>query len=75
MHCFITTNRDQLPDDIVSIFGKHSCTFGFATHLFSHELKFIQGEKDTLKTLGLFLQLRVASAIHPAYTCKLIGPK
>lgn len=44
MHCFVTTNRDLLPDDVVSVFAKTSCTFGFATHLFSAELKAIAGE-------------------------------
>ncbi len=33
------TNRDVLPDDLVSVFYKQNCQFGFATHLFGSELK------------------------------------
>ena len=36
---FIDTNKDVVPDDIISVFHKHSCNFGFATHLFGSELK------------------------------------
>ena len=39
----LLTNRDQLPDDIVAIFAKQNCNFGFVSHLFSSELKGIQG--------------------------------
>ena len=43
----LETNRDVIPDDLVSIFHKHSCTFGFATHLFNTELKALYSE-DTV---------------------------
>ncbi|XP_037959001.1 myosin-G heavy chain-like, partial [Teleopsis dalmanni] len=36
---FLDTNRDVVPDDLVAVFYKHSCNFGFATHLFGSELK------------------------------------
>ncbi|XP_023247799.1 unconventional myosin-IXb-like [Copidosoma floridanum] len=36
---FLDTNKDVVPDDLVAVFYKHSCTFGFATHLFGSELK------------------------------------
>ncbi|XP_030380655.1 unconventional myosin-IXAa [Scaptodrosophila lebanonensis] len=36
---FLDTNRDVVPDDMVAVFYKHSCNFGFATHLFGSELK------------------------------------
>lgn len=36
---FLDTNRDVIPDDLVAVFYKHSCNFGFATHLFGSELK------------------------------------
>lgn len=36
---FLETNRDVVPDDIVSVFHKSTCNFGFATHLFGSELK------------------------------------
>lgn len=28
-----------MPDDLVAVFYKHTCNFGFATHLFGSELK------------------------------------
>lgn len=36
---FLDTNRDVVSDDLVSVFYKHTCNFGFATHLFGSELK------------------------------------
>ena len=36
---FLETNRDVIPDDLISIFHKQSCNFGFATHLFGTEIK------------------------------------
>lgn len=36
---FLSTNRDAIPDDVVIVFHKNYCTFGFATHLFGMEFK------------------------------------
>lgn len=36
---FLDTNRDVIPDDLVSVFARESCQFGFATHLFGNEIK------------------------------------
>lgn len=36
---FLGANKDVLSDDVVAVFHKSSCTFGFATHLFGVELK------------------------------------
>jgi dachs protein len=36
---FLDTNRDIISDDLVSVFYKHNCNFGFATHLFGTELR------------------------------------
>ncbi|KAL1128916.1 hypothetical protein AAG570_013450 [Ranatra chinensis] len=36
---FLDTNRDVVPDDLVAVFHKQHCNFGFATHLFGSELK------------------------------------
>ncbi|XP_050030454.2 uncharacterized protein dachs isoform X1 [Dermacentor andersoni] len=36
---FLETNRDVVPDDVVAVFHRSSCAFGFATHLFGSELK------------------------------------
>ena len=38
------TNRDQLPDDIVAVFARQSCNFGFVSHLFTPEIKMAGGE-------------------------------
>lgn len=37
--CGKDTNKDVVPDDLVAVFYKHTCSFGFATHLFGSELK------------------------------------
>jgi len=44
---FLDTNRDVIPDDLVAIFHKQSCQFGFATHLFGIEIKALYSE-DTV---------------------------
>ncbi|KAL7647373.1 UNVERIFIED_CONTAM: hypothetical protein RMT77_000969 [Armadillidium vulgare] len=36
---FLDTNKDIISDDLVSVFQKPACNFGFATHLFGSELK------------------------------------
>ncbi|KAL5018662.1 hypothetical protein ScPMuIL_004384 [Solemya velum] len=36
---FLDTNRDVIADDIVCIFSRQNCNFGFASHLFSKEIK------------------------------------
>ena len=36
---FLDTNRDVIPDDVVSVFSRETCQFGFATHLFGNEIK------------------------------------
>nr|XP_027238453.1 unconventional myosin-IXb-like [Penaeus vannamei] len=36
---FLDTNKDIISDDLVCVFHKQSCNFGFATHLFGSELK------------------------------------
>lgn len=36
---FLETNKDVIADDIVSVFAREQCQFGFATHLFGNELK------------------------------------
>ncbi|KAG1680496.1 Unconventional myosin-XV [Nymphon striatum] len=43
---FLDTNKDVVPDDVVSVFHKQSCTFGFATHLFGSDLKHLYTTYD-----------------------------
>ena len=40
---FLDCNRECRPDDLVSVFAKPSCSFGFCSHLFATELKILQG--------------------------------
>ena len=40
----IQQNRDHIPDDVVWVFAKQNCNFGFASHLFSSEIKVTHGE-------------------------------
>lgn len=43
---FLDTNRDVISDDLVSVFSaKHSCSFGFATHLFGTELRALYSQE------------------------------
>lgn len=42
---FLETNRDIISDDLVSVFYKHSCNFGFATHLFGTELRALYSQE------------------------------
>lgn len=36
---FLRANRDTVSDDVVAVFHKTSCTFGFATHLFGMQVR------------------------------------
>lgn len=45
---FLDTNRDVISDDLVSVFYKHSCNFGFATHLFGTELRALYLAQETV---------------------------
>ncbi|XP_071494240.1 unconventional myosin-X-like [Diadema antillarum] len=40
---FLERSRDVISDDVVAIFRRKGCNFGFATHLFAQELKLVQG--------------------------------
>lgn len=44
----LNVNRDSLTDDLITVFHKHHCDFGFATHIFSNELKGYQGKHNNL---------------------------
>ncbi|XP_017068583.2 LOW QUALITY PROTEIN: unconventional myosin-IXb [Drosophila eugracilis] len=49
---FLDTNRDVVPDDLVSVFYKHTCNFGFATHLFGSELKALYAQPQAPRGLS-----------------------
>ncbi|XP_030561790.1 unconventional myosin-X isoform X1 [Drosophila novamexicana] len=49
---FLDTNRDVVPDDLVAVFYKHSCNFGFATHLFGSELKALYAQQHAPRGLS-----------------------
>ncbi|XP_023237398.1 unconventional myosin-Va-like isoform X1 [Centruroides sculpturatus] len=42
---FLDTNRDVVPDDIISVFHTSTCTCGFATYLFGSELKALYSQE------------------------------
>lgn len=42
---FIEANSDKLCDDIISVFQKSICTFGFVSHLFGGELRLLLSKK------------------------------
>ena len=35
----LDTNRDTIPDDLICVFAKENCNFGFASHLFGNEIR------------------------------------
>lgn len=41
---FLQNNQDTLPDDVVSVFSKQNCNFGFVSHLFAQENKPVAGD-------------------------------
>uniref|UniRef100_T1GR94 Myosin motor domain-containing protein n=1 Tax=Megaselia scalaris TaxID=36166 RepID=T1GR94_MEGSC len=49
---FLDTNRDVVPDDLVAVFYKHTCNFGFATHLFGSELKALYNVENAPRGLS-----------------------
>uniref|UniRef100_A0A182IL01 Uncharacterized protein n=1 Tax=Anopheles atroparvus TaxID=41427 RepID=A0A182IL01_ANOAO len=57
---FLDTNRDVVPDDLVSVFYKHTCNFGFATHLFGTELKALYAQESGPRGLSF----RIAPTSH-----------
>ncbi|CAB4054769.1 DACHS [Lepeophtheirus salmonis] len=44
---FLDTNRDVIPDDLLCVFDRDTCQFGFATHLFGNEIKALRSQ-DTI---------------------------
>lgn len=57
---FLDTNRDVVSDDLVSVFYKHTCNFGFATHLFGSELKALYATENVPRGLSF----RIAPTSH-----------
>lgn len=57
---FLDTNRDVVPDDLVAVFYKHTCNFGFATHLFGSELKALYAVDNVPRGLSF----RIAPTSH-----------
>lgn len=58
---FLDANRDIISDDLVHIFCKHNCSFGFASHLFGSELRILYGNENSLPNGRWF---RVAPTSH-----------
>ncbi|XP_046994484.1 myosin-I heavy chain [Schistocerca americana] len=57
---FLDTNKDVVPDDLVAVFHKHSCNFGFATHLFGSELKALY----SIETVPRGVSFRISPTSH-----------
>lgn len=38
MYSLLNANADTIADDVVALFNEKDCKFGFAVHLFAHEL-------------------------------------
>ncbi|XP_036321493.1 unconventional myosin-Vb-like [Rhagoletis pomonella] len=57
---FLDTNRDVVRDDLVAVFYKHTCNFGFATHLFGSELKALYA----LQNVPRGLSFRISPTSH-----------
>nr|CAD7393173.1 unnamed protein product [Timema cristinae] len=57
---FLDTNKDVVPDDLVAVFHKHMCNFGFATHLFGSELKALY----SVETVPRGVSFRISPTSH-----------
>ncbi len=69
---FLDTNRDVIPDDLVSVFHRESgCNFGFATHLFGNEIKALlvqqrnSGGGNQGGSLARGVSFRISPTSHP----------
>ncbi len=62
---FLETNKDVIPDDIISVFGRENCQFGFATHLFGNELKSLcNGPNAEVYPRGASFRISPTSTSH-----------
>ena len=66
---FLETNRDVIPDDIVSVFARDNCQFGFATHLFGNELKSL----NSSEARGASFRISPTSNSHNSNDTMLYG--
>jgi len=57
---FLESNSDRLSDDVVAIFHKSSCTFGFVSHLFGVEIRILYNKE----TVPRGLTFRIAPTAH-----------
>lgn len=57
---FLESNADRLSDDIIAIFHKSMCTFGFVSHLFGVELRLLYNKE----TVPRGLSFRIAPTAH-----------
>lgn len=56
----LDTNKDVVPDDLVAVFHKQTCNFGFATHLFGSELKALY----SVETVPRGVSFRISPTSH-----------
>jgi dachs protein len=62
---FLDTNRDVIPDDLVCVFARENCQFGFASHLFGNEIKSLSnGRHGDAFPRGACFRISSTSASH-----------
>lgn len=57
---FLESNADRLSDDVIAIFHKSLCSFGFVNHLFGVELRFLYNKEAVPRGLTF----RIAPTAH-----------
>lgn len=62
---FLESNSDKLCDDIISVFHKSQCSFGFASHLFGSELRILNSKG----IMPRGVKFRVAPTSHLDQSC------
>ncbi len=56
----------MIPDDLVSVFHRDTCNFGFATHLFGNEIKtLLQTRTSGSSSLARGVSFRIHPTSHP----------
>jgi dachs protein len=45
---FLPTNQDLLPDDVVCVFSRNNCNFGFVSYLFAAEISSSMGRSTCI---------------------------
>ena len=60
---FLDTNKDTIPDDLICVFAKENCNFGFASHLFGNEIRSL-GNGECHQPRGATFRISPTSTSH-----------